>query len=245
MCARSAMVEEDARNLRIESATPRWSGEVNCGSPALQRHNALAAIALGEALELDPAGFGAGLRRSEACPAGWSAWTAASRSASSSTTPIRRRRCRRFSTAGADGRGRRRRADRRLRFGRRAGRPEAADDGPHRRGALPPGRRHRRGSRGEDRDAILDEIAAGAEAAGQACGEDLLLHRGPSRPRSRPPSSGPGPVTSSCSPARVTSRSIIMSDGPSLGRAVRSRAGSRSLGYRGYRSESALRQRRQ
>ena len=56
-------------------------------------HNALAVVALGEAVGLDPAavrdGLGVGRRSS---PAGWSGSSSASRSGSSSTTPTARRR---------------------------------------------------------------------------------------------------------------------------------------------------------
>ncbi|HEY5488047.1 MAG TPA: UDP-N-acetylmuramoyl-L-alanyl-D-glutamate--2,6-diaminopimelate ligase [Candidatus Limnocylindrales bacterium] len=59
---RATSVAEDARSLRFDVTTPRWQGSL-----ALQLagrfnvHNALAAIALGEALELDPADVRAGL----------------------------------------------------------------------------------------------------------------------------------------------------------------------------------------
>jgi UDP-N-acetylmuramoyl-L-alanyl-D-glutamate--2,6-diaminopimelate ligase len=59
---RAASIAEDARSLRFDVATPRWQGAL-----ALQLagrfnvHNALAAIALGEALDLDPAAVRAGL----------------------------------------------------------------------------------------------------------------------------------------------------------------------------------------
>ena len=59
---RATSVAEDARSLRFDVTTPRWQGSL-----ALQLagrfnvHNALAAIALGEALELDPEAVRAGL----------------------------------------------------------------------------------------------------------------------------------------------------------------------------------------
>ena len=59
--------------------------------------------------------------------------------------------------------------------------------------------------RGEDRDAILDEIARGAEAAGKRRDHDLLLiadRRAAIAGRAR---AGRGPATSSCSRARATS----------------------------------------
>jgi UDP-N-acetylmuramoyl-L-alanyl-D-glutamate--2,6-diaminopimelate ligase len=59
---RATSIAEDARSLRFDVATPSWQGSL-----ALQLagrfnvHNALAAIALGEALELDPEDVRAGL----------------------------------------------------------------------------------------------------------------------------------------------------------------------------------------
>ena len=78
--------------------------------------------------------------------------------------------------------------------------------------------------RGEDRDAILDEIARGAEAAGKRRGHDLLRHRRPAGRPSTRPSSVPGRATSSCSPGKGHEQSII---GPgrsaTVGRACRGR----------------------
>ena len=69
------------------SLTLRLAGRFNV-------HNALAVVALGEALGLDPAPSGPAWRASPACRGGWSGSTRASRSASSWTTPTRPRRCR-------------------------------------------------------------------------------------------------------------------------------------------------------
>ena len=108
--------------------------------------------------------------------AGWSGSSSASRSASSSTSPTARHRSAdRPRPARTAGRIARRRTDRGLRLGRRA------------RHAKRPlmgriaGERARivvvtdEDPRGEDREAILDEIARGAEAAGKRRGHDLLV----------------------------------------------------------------------
>ena len=52
---RATSVAEDARSLRFEVATPRWRGSLTLQlAGRFNVHNALAAIALGEALDLDP-----------------------------------------------------------------------------------------------------------------------------------------------------------------------------------------------
>ena len=59
---RAERVEEDASSLRIAIAGPRWRGLVNLQLIGrFNVHNALAAFALGEALELDPEAVRAGL----------------------------------------------------------------------------------------------------------------------------------------------------------------------------------------
>jgi UDP-N-acetylmuramoyl-L-alanyl-D-glutamate--2,6-diaminopimelate ligase len=60
---------QDSRGLRMAVATPRWSGEVSL--PLLGRFNAtnaLAAVAVGEALSLDPAAVRAGLESAAGVP---------------------------------------------------------------------------------------------------------------------------------------------------------------------------------
>jgi UDP-N-acetylmuramoyl-L-alanyl-D-glutamate--2,6-diaminopimelate ligase len=62
-------VAEGARFMRIEVATPRWSGSVELRLAGhFNVYNALAAIALGEALELDPAVGRAALAAVEGVP---------------------------------------------------------------------------------------------------------------------------------------------------------------------------------
>ena len=66
---RATSVAEGARFMRIEVATPRWSGSVELRLAGhFNVYNALAAIALGEALELDPAAGRAALAAVEGVP---------------------------------------------------------------------------------------------------------------------------------------------------------------------------------
>jgi UDP-N-acetylmuramoyl-L-alanyl-D-glutamate--2,6-diaminopimelate ligase len=66
---RATAVAEDPRSMRIEVATPRWRGEVELRlAGRFNVHNALAALALGEALELDPAATRAALAAVEGVP---------------------------------------------------------------------------------------------------------------------------------------------------------------------------------
>jgi UDP-N-acetylmuramoyl-L-alanyl-D-glutamate--2,6-diaminopimelate ligase len=59
---RATAVAEGPRSMRIDVATPRWSGPVDLLlAGRFNVYNALAAVALGEVLELDPAGVRAGL----------------------------------------------------------------------------------------------------------------------------------------------------------------------------------------
>jgi UDP-N-acetylmuramoyl-L-alanyl-D-glutamate--2,6-diaminopimelate ligase len=59
---RATAVEESPRGLRLEVATPRWAGPVELQLVGrFNVLNALAAIALGEALDLDPTAIRAGL----------------------------------------------------------------------------------------------------------------------------------------------------------------------------------------
>jgi UDP-N-acetylmuramoyl-L-alanyl-D-glutamate--2,6-diaminopimelate ligase len=61
---RAVAVEEDARSLRVEFATPRWSGVVELQiAGRFNALNATAAVALGEALALDPEAIRRGLAR--------------------------------------------------------------------------------------------------------------------------------------------------------------------------------------
>jgi len=59
---RAVAVEEDSHSLRVDVATARWHGPVDLHvAGRFNVHNALAAVALGEALELDPDQIRAGL----------------------------------------------------------------------------------------------------------------------------------------------------------------------------------------
>ncbi len=59
---RAERVEEDASSLRLQVAGPRWSGPLRLQLVGrFNVHNALAVVALGEALELDPQAVRAGL----------------------------------------------------------------------------------------------------------------------------------------------------------------------------------------
>src|SRR5262249_51596017 len=52
---RADRVEDDARRLRVSVVTPRWHGPIDLRlAGRFNAHNALAAIAVGEALDLDP-----------------------------------------------------------------------------------------------------------------------------------------------------------------------------------------------
>jgi UDP-N-acetylmuramoyl-L-alanyl-D-glutamate--2,6-diaminopimelate ligase len=66
---RAVEVEEGARSMRVEVATPRWRGGVELRlAGRFNVHNALAAVALGEALELDGATVRAALASVEGVP---------------------------------------------------------------------------------------------------------------------------------------------------------------------------------
>ena len=59
---RATSIAEDARSLRFEVTTPRWQGPLELQlAGRFNVHNALAAIALGEALDLDPDAVRTGL----------------------------------------------------------------------------------------------------------------------------------------------------------------------------------------
>jgi UDP-N-acetylmuramoyl-L-alanyl-D-glutamate--2,6-diaminopimelate ligase len=59
---RAAGIDEDSRRLRVDVATPRWAGPVNLQiAGRFNAHNALAAVTIGEALDLPPAAIVGGL----------------------------------------------------------------------------------------------------------------------------------------------------------------------------------------
>lgn len=174
---RATRVEEDARRLRVEyvAATGpaaldlRLAGRFNV-------HNALAVVALGEAIGLDPAAVRAGLEgvtgvpgRMERIEAGqpfgvvvdYAHSPASLRTVLELLAPwAAARGGELISVFGSAGE---RDTTKRSMMGRIAGERSrlvvVTDEDP----------------RGEDRDAILDEIAAGAEAVGRQRGTDLLL----------------------------------------------------------------------
>ncbi len=174
---RALAVEEDARRLRVAVVTPRWEGRVELRlAGRFNVHNALAAAALGEALDLDPATIRAGLEsvagvpgRMERVEAGqpfgvivdYAHSPAALEKVLGLLAPLAAARggglVAVFGSAGE------RDTAKRPMMGRIAGERcrlvVVTDEDP----------------RGEDRLAILDEIAAGAEAAGRRRGADLLL----------------------------------------------------------------------
>jgi UDP-N-acetylmuramoyl-L-alanyl-D-glutamate--2,6-diaminopimelate ligase len=60
---RAESIAEDARRLHVGVATPRWSGPLDLQlAGRFNVHNALAVVALGEALELDPSAVRSGLQ---------------------------------------------------------------------------------------------------------------------------------------------------------------------------------------
>jgi UDP-N-acetylmuramoyl-L-alanyl-D-glutamate--2,6-diaminopimelate ligase len=66
---RATAVDEAGRRLGVEVATPRWAGRLELRLVGrFNVHNALAVVALGEALELDPEAVRAGLESVEAVP---------------------------------------------------------------------------------------------------------------------------------------------------------------------------------
>jgi UDP-N-acetylmuramoyl-L-alanyl-D-glutamate--2,6-diaminopimelate ligase len=174
---RATRSEEDARRLRVTYVTP--SGQASLELRLAGRfnvHNALAVVALGEALGLDPAAVRAGLESVEGVPgrmervdAGqpfgviidYAHSPASLEAVLGILAPVAAARggglIAVFGSAGE------RDVDKRPMMGRIAGEQSrlviATDEDP----------------RGEDRDAILDEIARGAETAGRRRGHDLLL----------------------------------------------------------------------
>jgi UDP-N-acetylmuramoyl-L-alanyl-D-glutamate--2,6-diaminopimelate ligase len=174
---RPLAVHQDASGLRITVVTPRWTDEVRLGlAGRFNVHNALAAICVGEVLGLDPAAMREGLSavrrvpgRMEPVTAGQPfqvivdyAHTAESlRTVLDGLAPL--------AAAGGGGlivvfgsagdRDRMKRPMMGRVAGERARLVVVTDEDP----------------RTEDREAILEEIAAGAEAAGRRRGHDLLL----------------------------------------------------------------------
>jgi len=66
---RPISVREDAGGLRISVATPRWQGDIALRlAGRFNVHNALAAVGVGEALDLDPQAVKAGLESLERVP---------------------------------------------------------------------------------------------------------------------------------------------------------------------------------
>jgi len=173
---RAVSVEEDARRLRVGVWTRRWSGEVELQlAGRFNVHNALAAIALGEALELPGEAIRSGLAglrgvpgRMERVDCGqpfgvivdYAHSPASLRTVLDQLAPLARAGggglIAVFGSAGE------RDVQKRPMMGRIAGERcrvvVITDEDP----------------RGEDRLTILDQIAAGAESAGKRRGVDLL-----------------------------------------------------------------------
>ena len=172
---RASAIEEDAHLLRFRVHAPRWSGEV-----ALQLvgrfnvHNALAAIGVGEALGLDPVAIQAGLGgvtgvpgRMERVDCGqpfgvivdYAHSPASLQTVLDQLGPLVGAGGGLIAVFGSAGE---RDVKKRPMMGRIAAERcrlvVVTDEDP----------------RGEDRIAIIDQIAAGAEAAGKRRGEDLL-----------------------------------------------------------------------
>ena len=230
---RAVAIEEDSESLRVEVATARWHAPVELQvAGRFNVHNALAAVALGEALELEPDQIRAGLSglagvpgRMERVDCGqpfgvivdYAHSPAALQMVLDLLGPVAARDggglIAVFGSAGE------RDVQKRPMMGRIAGQRcrlvVLTDEDP----------------RGEDRQQILDEIAAGAEAAGRRRGVDLLCI-GDRREA----------IAAACERARSGDvvllagkgheRSIIMSDGPrdwdERGEAIRALE---SLGY--------------
>jgi UDP-N-acetylmuramoyl-L-alanyl-D-glutamate--2,6-diaminopimelate ligase len=174
---RATGVEEDQRRVRVRYEAPRGAGTLDLRlAGRFNAHNALAVIALGEALSLDPAAVRSGVESVEAVPgrmqridAGqpfgvivdYAHTPAALTAVLDLLGPLAAARGGGvivvFGSAGE------RDTAKRPMMGRVAGERcrlvVLADEDP----------------RGEDREAILDAIAVGAERAGRRRGHDLLL----------------------------------------------------------------------
>ncbi len=173
---RASEVSEDAHSLRVRVTTPRGEGRLELRlAGRFNVHNALAAVALGEALELDPAAVRAGLESVEGVPGrmerielgqpfgvivDYAHSPAALEKVLSLLAPLAAARggglIAVFGSAGERDTGKRSMMGRIA--GERCRLVVVTDEDP----------------RGEDREAILEEIAAGAEAAGRRRGTDLL-----------------------------------------------------------------------
>jgi UDP-N-acetylmuramoyl-L-alanyl-D-glutamate--2,6-diaminopimelate ligase len=174
---RAVAVAEDALRLRVDVEAPRWSGRLDLRlAGRFNVHNALAVVALGEALDLDPEAIRAGLGsvdgvpgRMERLDAGqpfgvvidYAHSPASLEKVLAILAPVAAARggglVAVFGSAGDRDRAKR------AMMGRVAGERcrlvVATDEDP----------------RGEEPAAILDEIGRGAEAAGRRRGVDLLL----------------------------------------------------------------------
>ncbi|MGD0861476.1 MAG: UDP-N-acetylmuramoyl-L-alanyl-D-glutamate--2,6-diaminopimelate ligase [Candidatus Limnocylindrales bacterium] len=212
---RAVSVEEDSRRLGFGVRTARWSGEVSLQlAGRFNVYNALAAVALGEALELPPQAIRTGLAgvrgvpgRMERVDCGqpfavivdYAHSPASLQVVLDQLAPV---------AAGGDGAlivvfgsAGERDVQKRPLMGRIAGERcrlvVVTDEDP----------------RGEDRQAILDEIAAGAESAGKRRGEDVLCI--PDRAEAIAAAfdrAGPGDVVVLA--GKGHEQSIIMNDGP-------------------------------
>ncbi|HEX7496139.1 MAG TPA: UDP-N-acetylmuramoyl-L-alanyl-D-glutamate--2,6-diaminopimelate ligase [Candidatus Limnocylindrales bacterium] len=173
---RAVAVEEDSESLRVDVATARWHGRVTLQvAGRFNVHNALAAVALGEALDLEPDQIRAGLNglagvpgRMERVDCGqpfrvivdYAHSPASLQMVLDLLDPVAARGggalIAVFGSAGE------RDVQKRPMMGRIAAKRcrlvVLTDEDP----------------RGEDGQKILDEIASGAEAAGKRRGEDLL-----------------------------------------------------------------------
>jgi UDP-N-acetylmuramoyl-L-alanyl-D-glutamate--2,6-diaminopimelate ligase len=174
---RATHSEEDARGLRVDYDAPSGAAKLELRlAGRFNVHNALAVVALGEGLGLDPAAVRAGLESVEGVPgrmervdAGqpfgvvidYAHSPASLQAVLEILAPVAAARggglIAVFGSAGE------RDVEKRSMMGRIAGERArlviATDEDP----------------RGEDREAILDEIARGAEAAGKRRGHDVLL----------------------------------------------------------------------
>jgi UDP-N-acetylmuramoyl-L-alanyl-D-glutamate--2,6-diaminopimelate ligase len=173
---RATSVAEGSREMRIDVATPRWAGQATLQlAGRFNVHNALAAIALGEVLELDPAVIRAGLAavrgvpgRMERVDCGQPFAVIVDYAHSPASLEKVLDILKPMAAGGGGGliavfgSAGERDVQKRPMMGRVAGERcrlvIVADEDP----------------RGEDSEKILDEIAAGAEAAGKVRGRDVL-----------------------------------------------------------------------
>lgn len=212
---RASAVEEDARRLSFDVRTTRWSGRVSLQlAGRFNVYNALAAVALGEALELPPAAIRSGLAAVSGVPGrmervdcgqpfgvivDYAHSPASLETVLEQLAPVALRGAGGlivlFGSAGE------RDVQKRPMMGRIAGQRcrlvVVTDEDP----------------RGEDREAILNEIALGAESTGKRRGQDLLCI--PDRAEAIAAAfdrAGPGDVVLLA--GKGHEQSIIMSDGP-------------------------------